>query len=304
MQHKQLYIGLMGKTADDFEYYILKRSELDNVFLYSWDFNTLSAYKEQHLQLRSTLFVLVEKGELSVEINHIEYRVEHTHIVLLSFGHSLKLLNVSMDFKGTILYIRKDFVDQMYSSDMIYKRTRYGIKMYRDPVVKLEYQELRRLISRNRLIRNILQEKRHLYQTELLLNALRIFFLDLSNIIEQKKPNLSVRKLSMEEIYFQNFLDLIQEHYKRQHTVEFYANQVNITPHYLTIIVKRLTGETVSEFIYNLVFSKAKHLLNEPNKTIQQIAEELNFSDQSAFGKFFKRRSGLSPKQYRTKLTS
>lgn len=60
-----------------------------------------------------------------------------------------------------------------------------------------------------------------------------------------------------------------------------------------------MTGQTVSDLIFQLIFSEAKLLLQSPAASIQQIAEQLHFSDQSAFGKFFKRKGGISPAEYR-----
>lgn len=135
----------------------------------------------------------------------------------------------------------------------------------------------------------------------MVLNTLLIFFLDLSNVIEQEGSTLDSQNISRDEIYFQKFLEILVNHYKKEHLVDFYANNLHITPHYLTLIVKRLSGQTVSDFIFQLLYSEAKILLQQPDLTIQQIATNLYFSDQSSFGKFFKRKNGISPKEFRLK---
>ena len=81
--------------------------------------------------------------------------------------------------------------------------------------------------------------------------------------------------------------------------MEFYASELNLSSHYLTLIVKQVTGQSVSDFIYEMLYSEARTLLSHSKLSVQEIAAKLNFSDQSSFGKFFKRKSGLSPKEFR-----
>ncbi len=93
------------------------------------------------------------------------------------------------------------------------------------------------------------------------------------------------------------------QNYRKEHLVPFYAEQLNITPQYLSLIVKSLTGRTPSQFIFERLYCEARTLLCHPNLSIKEISELLQFSDQSAFGKFFKKHAGLSPVEFRKKMT-
>ena len=75
--------------------------------------------------------------------------------------------------------------------------------------------------------------------------------------------------------------------------MDFYAAQLNLSAHHLTQIVKLVTGQSVSDFIFEMLFSEARNLLTHSKLSVQEIAATLNFSDQSSFGKFFKRNKGL-----------
>lgn len=97
----------------------------------------------------------------------------------------------------------------------------------------------------------------------------------------------------------QRFISLLMENYREKHTVAFYAERMNYTPQYLTEIIKRQTGRTVNDFIFEMLYCEARNLLSVSDASVQQIADELNFSDQAAFSKFFKRRSGMSPLEFR-----
>jgi AraC family transcriptional activator of pobA len=219
-------------------------------------------------------------------------------IILLSFGNFFNIQQLSSDFQVMVLYVSKAYIDDMFSTEMIYKRVKYGVKMHKTPLLQLSAAETSLLHQRLDFIREVVSFDQHRYYKEMILSGLLIFFLDLSHIIEKEGQEAGMARQSRDEIYFQRFLDLLVLHYKAQHHVAYYADKLHITTHYLTLIVKRVSGQTVSDLLFQLLFSEAKLLLQQPDLSIQQIAGELHFSDQSAFGKFFKRKSGISPKAF------
>jgi len=264
----------------------------------------LHRHLDANIYLQSSMFILVLYGTAEIEINFRKYEICRGEIILLSFGHFFKIQHFSQDFRCVVLYVGKEYIDEMFSTDMIYKRVKYGVRMYKTPLLKLSAMESDLLLQRLEFVRGIVSNEQHRYHKEMILSTLLIFFLDLSHIIEKEVQEDSGNKQSRDELYFQQFLELLVLHYKIEHYVEFYADKLHITTHYLTMILKRLSGQTVSDLIFQLLFSEAKVLLQQPKLSIQQIAEEFHFSDQSAFGKFFKRKSGLSPKEFRQKMNA
>ncbi|TGD81645.1 AraC family transcriptional regulator [Hymenobacter wooponensis] len=95
------------------------------------------------------------------------------------------------------------------------------------------------------------------------------------------------------------FRQLVQAHCAEERSVQFYADALCITPKYLTELVKEVTGRTASEWIAEAVVLEAKALLQDPALTVHQVAAGLQFVDQFAFSRFFKRGTGLSPTAYR-----
>ncbi len=99
-----------------------------------------------------------------------------------------------------------------------------------------------------------------------------------------------------------DFAELLTEHIYEETSVEFYAEKLCISKQYLSLIVKEKTRVTIGTVIASMRTEAASRLLRNPDLTIQQIAERLSFSDQSSFGKFFKKHAGISPLKYRQKL--
>ena len=99
----------------------------------------------------------------------------------------------------------------------------------------------------------------------------------------------------------EKFLNLAHTYHKKQCELKFYAQQLIITPKYLSKVVKETSGRPANDWIDDLVVLEAKALLKSTNMTIQQVSDDLNFPSQSFFGKYFKRVTGMSPKEYKGK---
>jgi AraC-like DNA-binding protein len=101
--------------------------------------------------------------------------------------------------------------------------------------------------------------------------------------------------------YFNKFMTLLSQYFKRERTIEFYASKLFITPKYMTSLIRKTSGKSAMEWINEYVVMEAKHLLRHSDMTIQGISEYLNFSNQSFFAQYFKRFTGCSPSDYRTR---
>ena len=81
----------------------------------------------------------------------------------------------------------------------------------------------------------------------------------------------------------------------------YFADRLCISPKHLSMVVKKVSGRTASDWIDDYVILQAKQLLRSSSLTIQEVSRELNFSNQSFFGKYFKKHVGMSPSEYRAK---
>lgn len=81
--------------------------------------------------------------------------------------------------------------------------------------------------------------------------------------------------------------------------MKYYAEKMFITPKYLSVLIREATGHSAVDWIDQYVILEAKNMLRYSGKNIQQIAYDLNFSNQSAFGKYFKNITGVSPSEFR-----
>ena len=105
----------------------------------------------------------------------------------------------------------------------------------------------------------------------------------------------------MDEVIFEEFMELVRQYSKQERNVRFYARRLNITPKYLSTVSKDVSGKTAARWIDEAVILEAKSLLRYSGMSIQEIAYHLNFSTQSFFGKYFKQHTGYSPSRFKRK---
>lgn len=107
------------------------------------------------------------------------------------------------------------------------------------------------------------------------------------------------RVQTRKEEIFSKFVAEVMGNFKKERSVSFYADRLCVTPKHLSAVVKDITTHTAGELIDHYVIMEAKVMLAETAMTIQEIANRLNFANQSFFGKYFKHLTGYSPSQFR-----
>lgn len=100
------------------------------------------------------------------------------------------------------------------------------------------------------------------------------------------------------------FILSLHRHYRDQRSVEWYAREAGLSPGYFAEIIRKASGISPSRWISSITISYAKLLLEKTDKSIKEIASELNFPEQFTFRKYFKQHAGISPKEYRKRMVS
>ncbi len=109
----------------------------------------------------------------------------------------------------------------------------------------------------------------------------------------------SERKPLRSEQIFEKFIELVTLHHGAKRNTSFFATELGLTPNYLSSMVKTCSGRSSADWINEYTVSEAKLMLRFSDMSVQQIATNLSFPSQSAFGKFFKQHVGLNPNQFR-----
>jgi AraC family transcriptional activator of pobA len=100
----------------------------------------------------------------------------------------------------------------------------------------------------------------------------------------------------------ESFNELIQVHFSRERSVQFYANALHVHPNYLNFLMKKYTGMTAKQMIVDHLFLEAKGLLSSPSLTVKEISYELGFTSPGCFSSFFRKMSNMPPSKFRQQM--
>lgn len=239
------------------------------------------------------------EGETSVSFNLHEFRLKKDSMFIFTPKNILQV-NSQQYFKADVIAISPDFMRRINID--IKNMMPLFLKFVENPTLALTPEESR---SMRGMIAQIERETRgpetH-FSFDIVSGLIAATIYKVGDIMYPylaEHPEGQNNSHNRAEEYFKQFTHLLGEHFREERSVGFYARQLCITPKYLTTLIKRISGQSVSEWIDNYVILEAKTLLKYSTMSIQEIAYYLNFPNQSFFGSYFKRNTGMSPSQYK-----
>lgn len=202
----------------------------------------------------------------------------------------------SDDFQAVAVLQSHQFVQEVLMSML--NLWPYLLYLLETPIVALQPEEQRWLWRDYLLLLQRLKNKTHTFRREAILAILQAFYLDICHFLEQRCSRRSSSNSRTYNVFYQ-FMQLLAQHYKSEREVAWYAAQLQLTPKYLSEVVKSVSGRTVSQWVSMVVVMEIKSLLRNTNLSIKEISIKMNFPNQSFMGKYFKNITHLSPLEYR-----
>ena len=249
-------------------------------------------------RLNALIIGVGTEGETSLTSNLQEFRLKKDSLFIFSPKHILQVQSNNR-FKAHLIVIAPDFLKRINidTKRMMPLFLQFGSL----PCMELTHAESQSLRSFISMVEQELKGSETDFSSEIIGGLIAATIYKVGDILTHyltEHPEVDSPIHNRAEEYFRQFTELLGEHYKHERSVGFYARQLCITPKYLTTLIKRISGKSVSEWIDNYVILEAKTLLKYSNMSVQEIAYYLNFPNQSFFGSYFKRNAGMSPSQY------
>lgn len=246
--------------------------------------------------------VLCLRGQVTFFIDNKKYTASENDLLLCQPQNILEHSNMDDDFECLGFCLSPEYMKQILWLSPEKWNTRFFIENH--PVISLNNESCKIFRQYYDLFRSKLLGTPHRHQKELI-NALLLAFvyemhdsLEVAMLSEQVHLNYYRAASSL----FTSFIDLVNESYPKPRSVAYYADKLCVTPKYLSLVCKAYSGETALGIITQYVVKDIVFLLRQPEKSIKDIANELNFPNLSFFGKYVKRNLGKSPKEYRSKI--
>ncbi|WP_426479511.1 helix-turn-helix domain-containing protein [Chryseobacterium sp. CBSDS_008] len=237
-------------------------------------------------------------GEINIEIDRQKYKAGADSFLIAAPSTIVKFGKTSDDFTMKLLFFDKNFLIKNISNPFIIEKMNLFSKG--------SYSILKTTATNSSLLQNLLDyldkksKKQGKFTEEIIRTIIFNLLLETAEIMEQENAANPEKEEGKKDLYLK-FSKLIRENITRERTVQFYADQLHVSNKYLIEIIKKASGKTPHEVIDEALLKEAYVMLGNPEITISEIAFELQFNSASAFGRFFKKHTTLSPSEYRTK---
>lgn len=242
------------------------------------------------------IFVFCLSGECTFQFNLAEYKVKARDFIMIPPGSILQFQNRSAAYRSYVILFSSAFLN---SVDLVRGSFFFSIIAAEHPVLPLSERDAVLLNDYCSLLQRIYDRIHPEMEPAIVRHMLISLFYSVSSLCRQRYNVKEAVPFNRLEDLYHRLGRLIMEHYKTERTVAFYADKLCLSPRYLSFLVKKVSGRLVSDLIDRAVILDAQLQLKSTDRTIQQIADDLNFANPSFFSKFFKRHTGLTPRQYR-----
>lgn len=259
----------------------------------------LSFLKGNPFHFRCGIYLICTQGRGVVSTGVQQYELdEQTELIFLT-GALMELLSSSADFKVTMLVFPNEvFLKVMLPIDTPYFNYTHEHPCYRHTADERSQKTWREVKLWMEMAQMLFGGQPRQFREQLEYNFLQSLLMWLFNTIQEKLA--LVNQYSRKQVLCHRFMQLVRECSMKQHQVAFYAGELCITPRYLhQITVEYLGGKTPKQLIDEQLVAEIKVLLNKPELSVTEIAEQLSFADQSYLTRFFKKSTGMSPKEFR-----
>lgn len=258
-----------------------------------------------HNRQKYLIICLIDKGELNILAKGEHYCINAGEIMVLSSWTDVNEIICSDDFHCFVLSVG---IEILADISRMNRHLRPNLRRNGESAIGkliLSEEEMNILINDTKMIMGALGNTTHLFLKELTYALFTAFVTDIANFVWQRdEDHTDIEKddVSRADEIFVHFMSLLEDNIENETSVEFYADKLCISKQYLSLIVKKQTGISIGNIIARHRYERAAKMLRNPKYTVQQVALALSFADQSAFGKFFKKHSKVSPTAYRKNI--
>ena len=251
-------------------------------------------------KLAFNMVAVCMSGRMQFDVSGTTTTIQALQVVVCQSHAVLSNFMVSPDFECMIMCISDRLLRSTLSTQML----QWNKMLYRQRCIILNvpqdrtgiYRELRYQWTRNDSP----------LRREILVSLLRVALLELCQVLMQREaeqPAPLVENSSRMEILFHQFLENIARRHIKKRPVGEYAEELCITPKYLSTVCRTVSDKTPIEWISEYVVEDIIYYLKHTSLSASQIAAEMGFANASFFGKYVREHLGVSPNEYRKKIT-
>lgn len=273
----------------------------DGDIFISNDFSKLTC-SHAPFKMAMTLIILCIDGNGSIILNDKMYNFTANDMIIITPNTVVNDGNSTENIKFRILaFDVNNLKNTIILNKDIWKNANF---VKTNPVCKLSDYQCKVMNHYFELADLYVQNTQDIYQKEKMNNLIRCWIYDLLTMISENSDFKKVNKeiISSNEVILQRFVELLSSHEGKMRSVQKTAAQLCISPKYLSHVIKQSSGKTAQEIIHSFTIDAIKEQLKYSGKSIKEISNDMDFTEPSFFGKFFKQQTGITPLQYRKQV--
>lgn len=245
------------------------------------------------------LFVgLCTGGALTVTVNEKKRLVKRNEVMIITEESVVNNILSSDDFDGIGFFVSYKLLHEILKD--IANMSSLFLTTHNHPVFELSMKEYRQAMHDFTEIKTRVMNRDQHYRLEVIRLHLLTLIYDVSAaIVRALDAPDKKEKQSRQEHIFIRFIQKVEQNFKVQRQVQWYAAELDITPKHLCEVVSAVSRRSPNEWIDKFVTAEIRNLLRYTEMKMNEIATYMNFPNQSFFGKYFKENVGVSPSDYR-----
>lgn len=269
----------------------MKTVELDLLFFT----DTLAGY-DFASHAGHVVHILCIEGSISFKLYHTRYNLSPGDYVILTNGMFVSSVSQSEDCRAIVMSFAESFI----TTSAI--RNNYGVmghlSLLQNPVMKLTAEDFGKCREDMVRLRERLEDRKHLFREEMIGALLKAHVLDLYDIHARARGRASVS--SRPATLLREFIGLLLDgDFVSDRSLDYYAERLCVTPHYLSEISKSISGQPATYWIDRFVSGELSRLLMQSDLPLEAIADRMNFSSVSYLSRYVKNKLGMTPSEYR-----
>ena len=239
--------------------------------------------------------IFVEQGTAHIEIDFNAYDLKASQLLLLAPQNNVLCTAQSEDFTVSSITFTQPVVEEITSR---LEPTFIGF-LAEYPVADIDQKDTTYLHHLIAGVNHVLEFSTGEHRLQIAKNMIQCFYLEHYDRNKERISRRKAKNISSQEFLFMKFLTLVHQHAAQERDLAFYADKLCISTRYLSTIVHSQTGNTAKKMIDNRCVQEIKILLRNTSESLQSISIQLNFPDQSFFSRYFKKNTGMTPKEFR-----
>ncbi len=251
--------------------------------------------KQFPMKLPSACMVIVFKGSVRFSVNFQDFVATENTCLIVSEGTIVEDVVKEWDSRFIFISFSQAAVTGPNASSQHNIHKLYALQVV---LVHLLPQHLDMMQTVYQILRTVISDPSFAANREATASSCLTLMANIIMQTSDEQSELTPRTSRRDEIV-SRFLQCVADNYRSHRELGFYAGQLCLSLKYMSHIIYEQTGRHPSQWIKDYVILDAKTMLRSGRYTVQQVADELNFPNQSFFGKYFKEAVGVSPKKWK-----